>query len=508
MIRSVRQLKYILSIDQGTTSSRAIIYDKQGKEVSKAQQEFMQIYPKTGWVEHNPEEIWQSVANVVRESLEKMAVEAKNIAAIGITNQRETTVVWDKKTGKPIYNALVWQCRRSTDICQQLKDRGLEGKIKDKTGLILDPYFSGPKVKWIFDNVEGAKERAVKGDLLFGTIDTWLIWKLTGGKVHVTDYTNASRTLLFNIHTLEWDQELLDILEIPIGILPEVKDSSAVYGYTASENFFGFKVPIAGIAGDQQAATFAQGCFEKGMTKITYGTGGFMLMNTGETAISSNSGLLTTIGWGLYGKINYALEGSIFNAGSAVQWLRDELCILDDAADSEFFAHKVKDTGGLYIVPAFTGLGAPYWDPEARGIIVGISRGSSKNHLIRATLESLAYQSRDVLSAMVEDSKISLKEIKVDGGAAANNFLLQFLSDIINTKVERPTNTETTAAGAAFLAGLAIGFWSNKYEVLEKKSIDKVFKPTISSELREKQYQDWKRAIAVTINWSERKNIL
>lgn len=494
---------YILSIDQGTTSTRALIFDKNGLVVGKGQEEFKQIYPKSGWVEHNPEDIWVSTLEVIANALQDADLSVDKIKAIGITNQRETTVLWEGKTGKPVYNAIVWQCRRSTDICQKLKEDGHEKTFKEKTGLVLDPYFSGTKVKWLLDNVSGVREKAENGEILFGTIDTWLIWKLTGGKVHITDYTNASRTLMFNIHNLEWDKELLGILNIPQNILPEVKESSTIYGYTAQEEFYGYQVPIAGIAGDQQAATFAQGCFEKGMTKITYGTGGFMLMNTGETAVSSNNGLLTTIAWGLNGKVNYALEGSIFIAGAAIQWIRDELCILDDAVDSEYFAGKVVDTGGVYMVPAFTGLGAPYWDPEARGIIVGLSRGSNKKHLIRATLESLVYQSRDVLTAMMEDSSISLRDIKVDGGATANNFLLQFLADMTGSFVERPVNTETTAAGAAYLAGLAVGFWADKEEILKKRMVDKIFKPELEARIRDELYQGWKRAVDTTIYWSK-----
>lgn len=495
--------KYIMAIDQGTTSTKALIFDKQGQVVDKAQQEFNQIYPKAGWVEHNPEEIWISTVNVIGSILKDGEIAPEEIAAIGITNQRETTVVWDKETGEPIYNGIVWQCRRSTEICHRLKAEGLESKFKDKTGLVLDPYFSGTKIKWILDNVSGARERAEKGELLFGTIDTWLIWKLSGGEIHVTDYTNASRTLLFNIHTLEWDQELLEILDIPAVMLPKVCSSSERYGSTAPAQFFGEEVPISGIAGDQQAATFAQGCFEKGMTKITFGTGGFMLMNTGERAVTSQNGLLTTIAWGLNGKVNYALEGSIFIAGAAFQWLRDELRLLEEAADSAYFAAKVEDNDGVYVVPAFTGLGAPYWDPEARGMIVGLTRGSSSNHIIRATLESLVYQTKDVLTAMVEDAGIELKDIKVDGGAAANDLMMQFLADILDSIVERPVNTETTAAGAAYLAGLAIGFWPSTAEIMQTRKVDKTFTAKMDIAQREKLYRGWKRAIKAALSWSE-----
>lgn len=495
-------MKYILSIDQGTTSSRAIIYDNKGNEVAKAQQEFKQIYPKPGWVEHNPEDIWRTVTDVIQESLNKAAIEANEIEAIGITNQRETTVVWDKTTGKPVFNAVVWQCRRSTDICQQLKDKGYEEKIKNKTGLLLDPYFSGTKIKWIFDNIKGTRKRAKNGELLFGTIDSWLIWRLTNGKIHITDYTNASRTLMYNIHDLCWDNEILEMLDIPGSILPEVKLSSEVYGLTSPDVFFGAEVPIAGIAGDQQAATFGQGCYRKGDTKITYGTGSFMLMNTGNNVVNSDNGLLTTIASGIDGKIEYALEGSIFMAGAAIQWLRDEMKLIDDAADSQYYAEKVKDTDGVYIVPAFTGLGAPYWAPDARGTIVGLSRGSNKNHLIRATQESIVYQSKDILMAMVKDSGISLKDIKVDGGASGDNFLMQFLADMTDTCVERPVNTETTSIGAAYLAGLAVDFWPDKNELLKLRDIDQQFNPEMANVKRDELYKGWKKAVDTALSWS------
>ncbi|MFP4661991.1 MAG: glycerol kinase GlpK [Halanaerobiales bacterium] len=497
-------MKYILSIDQGTTSSRAIIYDKSGVEIGRAQQEFKQIYPKAGWVEHNPEDIWRSVVDVIQIGMNKAGIEPEDIAAIGITNQRETTVIWDKNTGKPVHNAIVWQCRRSTDICQELKTRGLEGNFRERTGLLLDPYFSGTKVKWIFDNFTGAKERAVKGELLFGTIDSWLIWRLTAGKTHITDYTNASRTLLYNIHELCWDKDLMKILDIPSSILPEVRSSSEVYGVTSAD-IFGAEVPISGIAGDQQAASFGQGCYQKGMTKITFGTGSFMLMNTGDRIVQSNSGLLTTIACGIDQNVEYALEGSIFIAGAAVQWLRDEINIIDESADSQYFAEKVNDTDGVYIVPAFTGLGAPYWDPDARGTIVGLSRGSNRNHLIRATLESLAYQSKDVINSMVDDSGIDLKDIKVDGGASANNFLMQFLADMTDSSVERPINTETTSIGAAYLAGLAVGFWKDRNELIKTRKIDRVFKPAMADKKRSELYQGWKRAVETALSWSSNK---
>ncbi|MEJ6951808.1 glycerol kinase GlpK [Natronospora cellulosivora (SeqCode)] len=497
--------KYILAIDQGTSSSRAIIYNKQGIEIGKAQKEFKQIYPISGWVEHNPEDIWRSVIDVIEEALKRAEITADQLSAIGITNQRETTVIWDKYTGKPVYNAIVWQCRRSTEICHNLKKSGLESFFKNKTGLLLDPYFSATKIKWVLDNVEGVRSRAEKGDLLFGTIDSWLIWKLTAGKIHITDYTNASRTLIYNIHELAWDDELLKVLEIPKTLLPEVKPNSEIYGYTSENVFFGEKIAISGIAGDQQAATFGQGCFEKGMSKITFGTGSFMLMNTGDIPVSSQKGLLTTIAYGLDNQITYALEGSVFNAGTAIQWLRDELNMLDESADSKYFAEKVDNTNGVYIVPAFTGLGAPYWDPDARGTIVGLSRGSNKNHLIRATLESLVYQSQDLLKAMIEDSKLNLKDIKVDGGASANDFILQFLADISQTRVERPLNTETTSLGAAYLAGLAIGIWNDKKELLEIREVDKVFNSQLQELERKELYQGWKRAIDTTLTWSKTK---
>ncbi|MFW6266797.1 MAG: glycerol kinase GlpK [Halanaerobium sp.] len=495
--------KYILAIDQGTTSSRAIVFNHDGEIVASSQREFTQHFPKPGWVEHDPDEIWGTTLAVMADAMGRKDINPSQIAAIGITNQRETTVVWDAETGKPIHNAIVWQDRRTASICDDLKDQGLEEKIKNKTGLVVDAYFSGTKIKWLLDNVDGARERAEKGELRFGTIDSWLIWKLTGGKTHVTDYTNASRTMVYNIFDLEWDQEMLDILEIPESMLPEVKQSSEVYGETADYHFFGQNVPIAGIAGDQQAATFGQVCYEKGTAKNTYGTGCFMLMNTGEKAVKSENGLLTTIAYGVDGKVNYALEGSIFIAGAAIQWLRDEMKLIDSAPESEEHARKVDDTGGVYVVPAFAGLGAPYWDMYARGTIVGLTRGSSRNHIIRATLESIAYQSRDVLEAMEADSGIELKKMRVDGGAAMNDFLMQFQADILGSEVERPEINETTALGAAYLAGLAVGFWENKEELVQKWKKDKDFKSKMTEDKREKLYKGWKKAVERSKDWSE-----
>ncbi len=495
--------KYILAIDQGTTSSRAMIFNHEGEVVNAAQKEFTQYYPKPGWVEHDPDEIWGTTLGVIADALGKANIKPAQIAGIGITNQRETTVVWDAETGKPIHNAIVWQDRRTASICDDLKDKGLEDKIKNKTGLVVDAYFSGTKIKWLLDNVEGAREKAEAGKLRFGTIDTWLIWKLSGGEIHVTDYSNASRTLVYNIFDLEWDKEMLEILDIPESMLPEVKASSEVYGKTVDYHFFGENVPIAGIAGDQQAATFGQVCYEKGMAKNTYGTGCFMLMNTGEEAVKSEHGLLTTIAWGLDGKVNYALEGSIFIAGAAIQWLRDELNIIDSSPDSEYFARKVDDTGGVYVVPAFAGLGAPYWDMYARGTIVGLTRGSSKEHLIRATLESIAYQTRDVLEAMEADSGIELKTLRVDGGAAMNDFLMNFQADILGAEVERPVVNETTALGAAYLAGLAVGYWDNLDELVAKWDRDKLFVPSMAEEKKEKLYSNWKRAVERAQDWAQ-----
>ena len=487
--------KYVLAIDQGTTSSRAIIFNHSSEIVASAQREFTQHFPKPGWVEHDANEIWLSVLAVMAEVIQKADIQPEQVVAIGITNQRETAVVWDKHTGLPVHNAIVWQSRQSSDICDALKEAGHEDMIREKTGLRIDPYFSGTKVKWILDNVPGAREKAEKGDLLFGTIDTWLIWKLTGNNVHVTDYTNASRTLMYNIYDLKWDEELLKLLEIPSSMLPEVKPSSCVYGKTASYHFFGQEVPIAGVAGDQQAALFGQACFEEGMAKNTYGTGCFMLMNTGTKAKPSNKGLLTTIAWGLDGQVNYALEGSIFVAGSAIQWLRDGMHFFENAAESEQHATHVASSDGVYVVPAFVGLGAPYWDDKARGAMFGLTRGTTREHIIRATLESLAYQTKDILLAMCEDSGVELKKLKVDGGAVKNNFLMQFQSDILETAVERPRVNETTALGAAYLAGLAVGYWENKEDVVRNYQIEKVFVPQMENEEVDRLYDGWKKAV-------------
>ncbi|PRO64703.1 glycerol kinase GlpK [Alkalicoccus urumqiensis] len=489
---------YILALDQGTTSSRAILFNKAGEIVDVAQKEFKQYFPKPGWVEHNANEIWSSILSVMAEVLNNQGVAASDVAAIGITNQRETTVVWDKHTGRPIYHALVWQSRQTDGICQELREKGYNDLFRDKTGLLIDAYFSGTKVKWLLDNVDGAREKAENGDLLFGTIDTWLIWKLSGGEAHVTDYTNASRTLMYNIYDLKWDDELLDILGVPKSMLPEVKQSSEVYAHTVDYHFFGQKVPIAGAAGDQQAALFGQTCFEKGMAKNTYGTGCFMLMNTGEKPVKSEHGLLTTIAWGEGGKVEYALEGSIFVAGSAIQWLRDGLRMIKSAPETQEYAERVTSTDGVYVVPAFVGLGTPYWDSDVRGAIFGLTRGTEKEHFIRATLESLTYQTRDVLDAMEADSGIQLKALRVDGGAVANDFLMQFQSDILGTQVDRPKVQETTALGAAYLAGLAIGFWDSKEEVAKQWSIEKSFEPKMKEEEREELYDGWKTAVQAT----------
>lgn len=495
--------KYILAFDQGTTSSRAVLFDHDGKIVNVAQKEFTQIYPKAGWVEHDAMEIWGTQSGVAREVLETAGVRPDEVAAIGITNQRETTVVWDKNTGKPVYNAIVWQCRRTASICDELKARGLEDYIRENTGLVVDAYFSGTKVKWILDNVEGAREKAENGDLLFGNIDTWLIWNLTRGKVHVTDYSNASRTMLYNIKELKWDEKILEELNIPKSMLPEARPSSEIYGYTDEATFGGAMIPIAGIAGDQQAALFGQACFEPGMAKNTYGTGCFMLMNTGEEMVPSKNGLLTTIAWGVDGKVEYALEGSIFIAGAVVQWLRDELKLIDSAKDSEYFATKVEDNNGVYLVPAFVGLGAPYWDMYARGTIVGLTRGANRNHIIRAALESICYQTRDVLEAMQEDSGIDLQALKVDGGAVANNFLMQFQSDILGVPVHRPEVIETTALGAAYLAGLAVEFWESKEEIAKKWNVDREFNPEMDEDKKAKLYDGWKKAVGRALKWEE-----
>ena len=495
--------KYIIALDQGTTSSRAILFDKCGNIVSSAQKEFTQIYPKAGWVEHNPMEIWGSQSGVLREVLETTSVRPDEIAAIGITNQRETTVVWDKNTGKPVYNAIVWQCRRTASICDDLKKKGLEESIKSKTGLMIDAYFSATKVKWILDNIEGAREKAENGDLLFGTIDTWLIWNLTRGKVHVTDYSNAARTMLYNIKELKWDEDILKELEIPLCMLPEVKPSSEIYGYTDEEMLAGAKIPIAGCAGDQQAALFGQTCFEEGSVKNTYGTGCFLLMNTGSKPVESKNGLLTTIAWGVDGKVEYALEGSIFVGGASIQWLRDELRLIYDSGQSEYYANQVEDTNGVYVVPAFTGLGAPYWDMYARGAIFGLTRGAKRGHIVRATLESIAYQTKDVLNAMQEDSNMKLKMLRVDGGASANDFLMKFQADILNVNIDRPKVIETTALGAAYLAGLAVGFYKNKEEIRERYTIEKEFIASMDDRKRNLLYRGWKRAVERSLLWAK-----
>jgi len=487
--------KYIMALDQGTTSSRAILFDKKGRIFHSAQQEFTQYFPKSGWVEHNADEIWSSVLSVIAGVLSEKNISAEQIEGIGITNQRETTVVWDKHTGNPIYNAIVWQSRQTADICDNLKESGYNDLFRDKTGLLIDAYFSGTKVKWILDNVEGAREKAENGDLLFGTIDTWIIWKLSGGAAHVTDYSNASRTLMYNIHELQWDEELLSILGVPASMLPKVCPSSEVYTHADPEQFFGHAVPIAGIAGDQQAALFGQACFESGMVKNTYGTGCFMLMNTGEKAVKSDNGLLTTIAWGIDGKVEYALEGSIFVAGSAIQWLRDGLRMFRNSSESEQYAKRVSSTDGVYVVPAFVGLGTPYWDSDVRGAVFGLTRGTTKEHFVRATLESLAYQTKDVVDAMESDSGISLKTLRVDGGAVENNFLMQFQSDLLNVSVERPTINETTALGAAYLAGLAVGFWKDRSEIAAQWAIDRPFQPNMEESEREKLYSGWQKAV-------------
>lgn len=499
--------KYILSLDQGTTSSRAIVFDDKGMIVGSSQKEITQIYPRAGWVEHDAMEIWGSQSGVAREVLEKTGIRPEEIAGIGITNQRETTVVWDKTTGRPVYNAIVWQCRRTAAMCEALKAKGLEDTIRNKTGLVIDAYFSATKIRWILDNVEGARDKAEKGDLLFGNIDTWLIWNLTRGRVHVTDYSNASRTMIYNIKTLQWDEELLSELDIPISMLPEVKPSSCVYGHTDPQTFGGAQIPIAGDAGDQQAALFGQVCFEAGTAKNTYGTGCFMLMNTGEKPIESKNGLITTIAWGIDDKVIYALEGSIFIAGASIQWLRDELKLVYDAAQSEYYANLVDDTNGVYVVPAFTGLGAPYWDMYARGAIVGLTRGVKREHIVRATLEAIAYQTKDVLEAMQEDSQITLKSLRVDGGASSNNFLMSFQSDILDVPVKRPLVIETTALGAAYLAGLAVGFWDSQDEIKEKWAIDREFTSTMSEDMRKKKYRGWKKAVERSMDWETEDNV-
>ncbi|WP_019537220.1 glycerol kinase GlpK [Paenibacillus ginsengihumi] len=486
--------RYILSIDQGTTSSRAILFNRDSEMVHAAQQEFTQFYPQPGWVEHDAEEIWASVLSVIKSCLSGAGAEPGQIAAIGIANQRETTVVWDKATGKPIYNAIVWQSRQTAPICEKLKAEGWQDAILEKTGLLIDPYFSGTKAAWILDKVPGARERAERGELLFGTIDTWLIWKLTGGKVHVTDYSNASRTMLFNIRKLQWDEQLLKLLRIPASMLPEVKPSSSIYGTTAKE-LFGEEIAIAGAAGDQQAALFGQACFEEGAAKNTYGTGCFMLMNTGSKAVTSKHGLLTTIAWGIGDRVEYALEGSIFVAGSAIQWLRDGIRMIESAEETERFASDVDSTEGVYVVPALVGLGTPYWDSDVRGAVFGLTRGTTKEHFIRATLEALAYQTKDVLSVMEEESGIALRSLRVDGGAVKNNFLMQFQSDILNVPVDRPVINETTALGAAYLAGLAIGYWTDQSDIIKQWKINRTFVPAMDDARRRKLYEGWRKAV-------------
>ena len=494
--------KYVMALDAGTTSNRCILFNEKGEMCSVAQKEFTQFFPKPGWVEHDAEEIWSTQLEVAKEAMANIGATVADIAAIGITNQRETTICWDKKTGKPVCHAIVWQCRRTSEYADSLKKKGLTEKFRQKTGLVMDAYFSATKLRWILENVEGARERAERGELLFGTVETWLIWKLTKGAVHVTDYSNASRTMMFNINTLEWDDEILEELSIPKCMLPEVKPSSYIYG-NANPEFFGAPIPIAGAAGDQQAALFGQTCFKAGEAKNTYGTGCFLLMNTGEKPVFSKNGLVTTIAWGLDGKVTYALEGSIFVAGAAIQWLRDEMKLIDSASDAEYMAKKVRDTNGCYVVPAFTGLGAPHWDQYARGTIVGITRGVNKYHIIRATLESLAYQVNDVLQAMRADSGIRLETLKVDGGACANNLLMQMQADISNAPVNRPSCVETTAMGAAYLAGLAVGYWKNKEEVLLNSGIDRIFEPEISEEDRAKKIHGWNKAIKTAYGWAK-----
>lgn len=496
--------KYILSIDQGTTSSRAIIFDQKGEQVSVSQKEFTQHFPKAGWVEHDANEIWNSVQSVIAGALIEGGIRPPEVAAIGITNQRETTVIWDKNTGQPIYHAIVWQSKQTNEIADELKSAGHEEMIQKKTGLIIDSYFSATKIKWILDNVEGAREKAENGDLLFGTIDTWLVWKLTGGEVHVTDYTNASRTMLFNIYDLAWDKEILQLLDIPEQMLPEVRSNSEIYGYTQDYHFYGQEIPIAGMAGDQQAALFGQTAFEKGTIKNTYGTGAFIIMNTGDAPILSENGLLTTIGYGIDGKITYALEGSIFVAGSAIQWLRDGLRMFPNSPDSEKYAARVEDSDNVYVVPAFTGLGAPYWDQEARGAIFGLTRGTTKEHFIRATLESLAYQTMDVVKTMAEDSETEIKLLRVDGGASKNDLLMQFQADILQTDVERAAYLETTALGVAYLAGLAVGFWKDMDEIKKFNKKGEHFTPNMAPEICENLYAGWQEAVQATMQYKHR----
>ena len=494
--------KYVMALDAGTTSNRCILFNEKGEMCSVAQKEFTQFFPKPGWVEHDADEIWATQYEVAKQAMENVGATAADIAAIGITNQRETTIVWDKATGEPVHHAIVWQCRRTAEYCDSLKDKGLVDKIREKTGLVIDAYFSGTKIRWILENVPGARQRAEAGELLFGTVETWLIWKLTKGKVHVTDYSNASRTMLFNINTLQWDDEILAELNIPKCMRPEAKPSSCVYG-EADPSLFGGPIKIGGAAGDQQAALFGQTCYKAGEAKNTYGTGCFLLMNTGEKPIFSKNGLVTTIAWGLDGKVNYALEGSVFVAGASIQWLRDQLRVVDTAPDSEYMATRVKDTAGCYVVPAFTGLGAPYWDQYARGVIVGLTRGCNKYHIVRATVESLAYQVNDVLQAMKADSGIDLAALNVDGGASANNFLMQTQADISGCPVNRPSCVETTAMGAAYLAGIAVGYWKDKEDVIANTSLDRTFTPAISAEERETRIKGWKKAVKCSFGWAK-----
>ncbi|WP_411681010.1 glycerol kinase GlpK [Clostridium thailandense] len=493
--------EYILTIDEGTTSARAIVFNHEGECVSIAAKEFTQYYPKSGWLEHDANEIWTTTIEVIKKALQNGNISDSEIKAIGVTNQRETTVVWDKNTGKPLYNAIVWADRRTSEYCDSLKSKGYETMVKEKTGLLLDPYFSGTKVRWILDNVEGAQAKAENGELCFSNIDGWIIWNLTNGKAHVTDYSNASRTLMFNIKELKWDNELLEMLNVPVCMLPEVKPSSGHFAYTT--NIFSREIPITGVAGDQQAATFGQCCFEKGMSKITFGTAGVLTLNIGDKPRVSKNGLLTTIGWGLDGKVDYLFEGIVYNAGSSIQWLRDQMKFIEESPDSEHFAEKVESSDELYVVPAFTGFAAPYWDPYARGIIVGLTRGTNKNSIIRATSESLAYQTRDLIDALNEDMGEKVQILKVDGGACKNNLISQFTSDIIGVPVERPENVETTAAGAAYLAGLAVGYWKDKEDIVKNRKIDRVFEPVMIENQREKFYKGWKRAVNAALAWSK-----
>ncbi len=495
--------KYVLAFDAGTTSNRAILFDRQGQIVSVAQQEFPQIYPRPGWVEHDPMDIWSTQSGVARQAIEKAGTAPESVAAIGITNQRETAIIWEKDTGRPVMNGICWQDRRTAGICDDMKNRGLEGYVKEQTGLVIDAYFSGTKIKWILDNVPGARERAEKGELLFGTVDTWLIWKLTGGAVHVTDYSNAARTMIYNIRTLQWDDRMLQELDIPRAILPEVRPSSEVYGHTDPKTFGGAMIPVAAAIGDQQGALFGQACFRKGMAKNTYGTGSFVLMNTGTEPVESKTGLLTTIAWGIDDRVEYALEGAIFVTGAAVQWLRDELWAIHDAADTNYFASKVSDTNGVYMVPAFVGLGAPYWDQYARGAIVGLTRGANRDHIVRATLESIGYQTRDVVDCMERDSGIETMELMVDGGASSNDFLMQFQADILGVPVLRPKIVETTARGSAFLAGLAVGFWSSRKELENAFELDRRFEPEYTEEKRDALYRGWQKAVEKARDWED-----